>query len=131
MSSLRDAAVELAAALESEDAGERLGKLPAYSYPPVDITLPCIVLEPADDYIGGEEDRTLGGEFSIAQDVYLLLEFNDPDQATTDLDALLEHFLTNLPAGWGIDSMRKPGPLHTADWLAYGLPITVSRFINL
>lgn len=129
MSSLKDATVELGDALRTED-------ITVTPFPAEDLITPSIMLQPAEDYITSEdgEDRTFNeGEWTLTLEAWLLVELQDNELAGDELDALLDHFLAQLPDVWGLDKVTQPGPVTvpSAGWLAHGMSITVSRFINL
>lgn len=127
MSALADATTALAQALATDD-------YPAYAHVPEDLITPCQVIQPAPAYLAAntEDGVTFADqEYALTVELYLVVELTTNEQAATDLDALLEHVLEALPAPWGLDSMAQPGPIHTADWLAHGLQLTLSRYITL
>lgn len=117
------ARVALAQALNSTD-------YPASDAVPEDLITPAIIAQAADPYID-DQDVTLEGELSLNLELWLLVELDTNEQAVADLDAMLAHVLAHLPDGWGVDGAGRPGPVNTANWIAHGMPVRVSRYITL
>lgn len=91
---------------------------------------PCLVIQPAQPYIDGI-DRTYGrGDVRMRMDVFAFVELDDNTIAAQQLDDLIVQVLTDLPAGWGIDSIGQPGSFTNGDWLHHGIQITVSAHIT-
>lgn len=122
MSALRVATEELATALHREEA-------PAFPYVPEGLVTPSIVLQPGDPYM--DADIGTFGDVGLTLEAYLLVALDDNETAAEELDGLLDHFLAAMPQQWGLDRVEKPGPVSTAEWLAHGMKLTVSRFITL
>lgn len=103
--------------------------VPCLDHVPEAIEPPLIILQPADPYL--DANATTFGEFSLNLEAWLTVELIDNETAADELDTLLDHLLGHLPEPWGIDQVGQPGPIHTADWLAHGIRVTVSRYITL
>lgn len=103
---------------------------PAYPAPPEAIEPPCFIVQPAPDYLESGEtfDR---GEWGVKVQLFLCVSLVHAEQAIGDLERMLVHALANLPSGWGIEEAGQPGPYHTADWLAFAMPLTVNTIVNL
>ncbi len=120
MTALHQALADVAVALTTDDR-------PAFDYVPEDIGAPAIVVQPGSDYLAAGETF---GEWTVRAEVVVCVDLQTNAQAAIDLDDALEHVVTNLPEGWGIDSMTQPGPLGTTDWTAHGITVRISRYIS-
>lgn len=126
MSAITDARQELADAIKTADWA-------CLAYVPEAIEPACYFLQPADPYVSPrQDDETFGlSEWSLSVVVYVMPELLSNEQVSVQLDDMVDHLLTSLPEGWGLDLVGKPGPFETSNWLSYGQPITLSRFITL
>lgn len=119
---ITDAIAALAAALNTPET-------PAQATVPEDLITPAIVAVPAEPFL--DDDGAGFGEYNLHVDLWLLVDLVTNEQAADELTDLLTHVLTYLPEGWGIDSIARPGPAQNGQWMAHGMPITVSRYITL
>lgn len=121
LKALRD---ELAAALAPSDLA-----YPAHPAVPDAIEPPCLVIQPADDYLS--DAQTFGEPYSVALDVFCFVPLQSNGQAADDLDAMVAHVATHLPGGWGLDKVGRPGPFAVGEHVFHALPITVSTYTHL
>lgn len=124
MSAPAEARAELVAALQAAD-------LHVLDHVPNQIEPPVVLIEPSENYLSrGETFKR--GEWAITCDVYALVPLGQDNDHTTDqLDDMLAALLHALAGVWGIDAMSKPGPLTAGEWLAYGVALTVSTYIEI
>lgn len=91
---------------------------------------PCVVIQAADPFLTPGE--TFAGEWAVHYDLILCLELLSNAQATEDLEDHLPGLLEALAGTeYGIDAVGRPGPVHTAEWMAHAVTVTVSRFLLL
>lgn len=127
MSRLKDARAlledELRAALEDTPLGV-FGTVPEALEPP------CVVIQAADPFLTPGD--TFAGEWSAHYDLILCLELLSNAQATEDLEDHLPGLLEALAGTeYGVDAVGRPGPVHTAEWVAHAITVSVSRFLIL
>lgn len=128
MSGLKAAREALVALLAANGGPHVLAFVPEAIAPPV------AVLEPSDQYVGtGDEDATFAAAEHLVQvDLWLLVDLVDNQAATDNLDALLEAVLARVePSTWFVQVVNKPGPVHTSEWMAYGVRVTLGSWITL
>lgn len=124
MTPLRQATIDLAEDLSTNG-------VVCLDHVPESIEPPMIMLQPAEDYLSGDDVVIGRDEYALALEAWVAVELVDNQTAATELDDLLEHLLTHLPSPWGIDRVGQPGPIHTSDWLAHGSRVLISRYITL
>lgn len=128
---LQAAQADLAALLSGITLEEGGQAVEAYPYVPEAITPPCLVQEPADNYVSSE-GMTFGGEYLVSVDVFLLVDLQDNQAAFAELDTLLEAVLAAVsPSDWFVQAVSKPQPFHTTEWLAHGVRITLGTYTTL
>lgn len=123
------AARELLAGDLTEALGPDAG-LVVHATVPEALEPPCVVIQAAEGFLAPGD--TFDGEWSAAYDVFVCVDLLSNAQAIEDLEDALEAVLTALAGtAWGIDTVGRPGPVHTAEWVAHAVTVTVSRFVTL
>jgi hypothetical protein len=129
---LQAAQADLAALLSGITLEEGGQALEAYPYVPEAITPPCLVQEPADTYVSTEGTTFSAQEYLVSVDVFLLLDLQDNEAAAKELDTLLGAVLAAVrPSDWFVQSVSKPQPFHTTEWLAHGVRLTLGTYTTL
>lgn len=89
-----------------------------------------LVVQAADPFLAPGE--TFAGEWEVSYDLILCVELLSNAQAIEDLE---DHLVAVLAAvagtEYGVDRVTRPGPVHTAEWVAHAVTVTVSRFVTL
>lgn len=124
MSAFSEARIALADAIKTDE-------WPCHPSVPESIEPACFVIQPADPYIELTERTFSTSEFDLSLAVFVIPQLLSNEQAYDDLDTMLDHLLGALPEGWGLDRISKPQGISTSGWSAFGMPVTVSRFITL
>lgn len=120
MTTLADVRAHLAATLAGDS------DLLVHDTVPESVGGTCAVIQPAEDWVA-PSDTFNTDEYDLTYEVWLLVEHRSNAQAAADLDDLLGKTLGRLLASdWAVDQINRPGPAHTADWLAHGQRLTVS-----
>ena len=127
MSRLKDGRALLEADLR---AGLEATPLNVVGTVPEALEPPCVVIQAADPFLLPGD--TFAGEWAVHYDLILCLDLLSNAQATEDLEDHLPALLAAVEATeYGVDSVGRPGPVHTAEWVAHAITVTVSRFITL
>lgn len=96
---------------------------------PEELLPPVLVLTPAEGYL--ELADTFGG-WLVNLELYVLVELVGNAQAAEDLDATLAKVLGVVDGSlWSLNGMTKPGPFHSAAWLAHGIRLDLSTETTL
>ena len=107
------------------------GPFTVHTHVPDAVTGPCAVIEPAEEWLTPSDTFDVD-EFDLTYDVWLVLELRSHAHTAEALDQLTPDALGLLTTyGWAIDRVARPGPIHTADWFAYGQQLTVSTTLTL
>lgn len=123
--SLEAARADLAASLAGTGT-------PAVDYVPEQVEPPVLVVSPAEDYIQVDGTTFAQEDYLVQVDVFLLVSYRSNAQAAADLDAMLTKVLPAIvDAGWHLAGTGAPGPYTAGDWVAHGIRLTVSRFVNI
>lgn len=102
----------------------RVSGYPVHDHVPDQIEPPCIVIAPADGYVGGGQTFT---EVTVQLDVWCLVPLGGDNEVTAnDLDRLLTQAMNNLD-DWMPTACGQPGVFETANWEAHGVNITVAN----
>ncbi len=132
MSGLREDRAALAVSLEAalEEVLEGVG-LTVHGTVPEALEPPCVVVQAADPFLTPGD--TFGRlEWAASYDLFLCVDLLTNAQAIEDLEDLLEALLKALDAlEIGVDAVGRPGPVHTAEWVAHAVTVTVSRYVTL
>lgn len=127
MSALKDARALLATDLR--DVLEAAG-IGVEDTVPEALNSPCVVIQAADPFLTPGD--TFAGEWSASYDLILCVDLLSNAQAIEDLEAYLVELLAAVEATeYGVDTVGRPGPVHTAEWVAHAITVTVSRFVTL
>jgi hypothetical protein len=93
------------------------------------ITPPCVVIQAGDPYLAPGD---VFGEWAATFDLFLCVDLVSNAQAIEDLDPVLLAVLEALEdTAYGVDTVGRPGPVHTAEWMAHAITVTVSCFVTL
>lgn len=101
-----------------------------HTYVPETLEAPCIVLQEGEPFIAPVEQ--FSEEWAVHFDLFLVTDHYSNEAATTAGDELVTHVLGALAGSdFGIDQIGRPGPIHTSEWLARALTVSVSALITL
>lgn len=127
MSDLLAARTALADALEGDEWF-------THKSPPESIDPPCLVVQPAENYLQADDDaQTFGGPtlYLVTVEVYAISDLASSEDAVDTLDVMQEHVVSHLPPGWWLQSTGQPDTLNNGDWQAYGNRLTVQTQLTI
>lgn len=106
-----------------------VGALP---YVPAVIDPPCVVVQPSEPYLTYEGAENFKFDtFITTMTVFVLVPEDDNEAMARDLDAQIVTVLDQIEeAGWVPTTVGMPDTFATADWNAYGVPITVKTRVT-
>lgn len=102
-----------------------------YDHVPEEPTVPCLIVQGAEDVIQSDPDATGAGEYLVSFDVVLLVELDDEHDnaaATAALFTGLAQLATALEdreCPWWLVQVSQPGILQTTYWQHHGVTATV------
>lgn len=127
MSALRDGRDLLAADLAGVLEGAGIG---VYATVPEALDPPCVVIQAAEGFLSPGD--TFAGEWAVSYDLILCVDLHSNAQAIEDLEDHLTALLAALETTeYGVDTVGRPGPVHTLEWIAHAVTVTASRYITL
>lgn len=127
MSDLLAARTALAAALVGDE-------WETHKSPPDDLVPPCLVVQPAENYLQVDDDAaTFGGPtlYLVTVEVYAISDLASGEEAIDTLDRMQEFVVASLPSGWWLESTGQPDVLNNGDWQAYGNRLTVQTQLTI
>lgn len=125
MTTLATARTELAAALAATG-------LRSTASVPDQIEPPILIVQGAEDYLSVSETTFDETDVQVTVDVFVLADYRSNAQAADKLDDMLAAVVPAiLGSGWSLAGAGSPGPYMTADWVAFGLRLSCSRFVEI
>lgn len=115
---------------------DQLGdELPVHRTVPEEVLAPCVIVQPAEDFISeAPDDTTYAGELLLSWELLILVELSethDNQQASDQLDGLLGELLVLLDgSSWWLVSTGQPETLFTTSWAEHGVRATVRAMIE-
>jgi len=121
---------ELRADLAGVVAGADLGAL--HDTVPEDPIPPCVILQPAEPVLQEDPEAAGLGELLASFEVIALVELDDNDSATRELDGGLDRLAAALRGSdWWITGVGQPGAMHTSEWIHHGVTVRVQTRTTL
>jgi hypothetical protein len=91
------------------------------------------MLQPGEDWLATDEIASTfePGEYIATLEAWAVVDLVNNQAAARELRDLVAGIVQAVePSAWWIKAVGQPGPIHTSEWMAHGVRITLGRYVT-